>query len=408
MAKMPGEKDVTIVLTSCGRPEELKITLDSFFKFNSYPIKDFIIVEDSGTRQEFDFLNDYPVTVIYNDENIGQVKSIVKAYDMVSTKYIFHLEDDWKFFKSGFIEQSKQILESDKKILQVWIRGIMDTNGHPVERTTYRTIDGVRYRLLTVNHLGRWHGFSFNPGLRRKSDYIPYNSITAYEGKGNSGAEQEIGEYYFKKGFRSAIILGDGFVRHIGWQNSTRGRSMIWNLDDAKNQHQTSEKLAGALSHILPVDTPVIDFGCGRGTYLKHLSNEGFECYGYEGTPNINDISDFKGIQPCDLSKPFEIDHKGSVMCLEVAEHIPKEYESILLHNIATPVKEWFIISWAVKGQGGFGHVNEQNADYVIKTIEKLGFKHQPETSSRLRMAGGSDLWWFKKSIYVFKRLLPR
>lgn len=404
---MPGKKvnpTVSVVLTSCGRPVELQQTLDSFFKHNTYPISKFIIVEDSGKPDLFTFLEKYPVEVIFNPENIGQVKSIINAYSQVDTPYVFHCEDDWKFYRSGFIEQSLEILESDSKILQVWIRSTQDTNGHPMEQGFKRTPSGLRYRMLILNHMKRWHGFSFNPGLRRMADYVPYNKITSFEGKGNSGAEQEIGEYYYKKGFRAAIIIGDGFVKHTGWANSTRSRAMIWNLDDARSQHQHSPKLAAALIEILRKEVPVNDFGCGKGTYLKKLSEAGFTCYGYEGTKGIDEIADFQGIRQMDLTVPGNTGVPGTSLCFEVAEHIPKEHEKTLLENITCSCNEWLIISWAIKGQGGFGHVNEQNAEYVIKTIEDLGFQHVPGLSTHLRAQGGADLWWFKKSIYVFKR----
>lgn len=407
MGKVPGEavvSDVSVVLTSCGRPAELKRTLDSFFKFNTYPINRFIIVEDSGKPDLFGFLDKYPVEVVHNGENIGQVKSIIRAYETVDTPYVFHCEDDWEFFKPGFIERSKWVLESDPKVFQVWIRSEYDTNNHPIEPGLKRTKSGEKYRLLRVNYLGKWHGFSFNPGLRRKSDYVRYDTITKYEGKGNSGAEQEIGQYYFKKGFRAAILPGEGFVRHIGWANTTRSRAMIWNLDDAKNQHQHSIRLAVSLTNLLPKDSPVLDFGCGKGTYLKHLSDSGFDCHGFEGTKGIAEIADFKNISECDLSKPFDAGMTGTVLCFEVAEHIPKEFEGTLLSNITRHCNEWLVLSWAVKGQGGFGHVNEQNASYVINKLQSLGFVHQAPISNVLRNEAGRDLWWFKKSIYVFKR----
>lgn len=40
-------KDVTLVITSCGRFDLLEKTLDSFFKFNKHPIAEIIITEDS-------------------------------------------------------------------------------------------------------------------------------------------------------------------------------------------------------------------------------------------------------------------------------------------------------------------------------------------------------------------------
>ena len=39
------KKEVTLVITSCGRFDLLKETLDSFFEYNTYPIKKIIITE---------------------------------------------------------------------------------------------------------------------------------------------------------------------------------------------------------------------------------------------------------------------------------------------------------------------------------------------------------------------------
>ena len=41
------KKEVTLVITSAGRFDLLKETLDSFFEYNTYPIKKIIITEDS-------------------------------------------------------------------------------------------------------------------------------------------------------------------------------------------------------------------------------------------------------------------------------------------------------------------------------------------------------------------------
>ena len=42
--------------------------------------------------------------LIFNENRQGQIKSVDYAYSMVETPYIFHLEDDWEFYESYFIE----------------------------------------------------------------------------------------------------------------------------------------------------------------------------------------------------------------------------------------------------------------------------------------------------------------
>ena len=96
--------------------------IESFVKYNTYPIKEVILCEDSGIPEIVDFVKDilpYPTEIYYNKERIGQMKTIEKYIKLVKTPYVFHLEDDFEFFDYGFIELSFKILESDNAISQV-------------------------------------------------------------------------------------------------------------------------------------------------------------------------------------------------------------------------------------------------------------------------------------------------
>lgn len=217
-------KDVTLVITSCGRFDLLKETLVSFFKFNTYPISECIIVEDSGSVTTLDFLLKYipvPVKFIINERNIGQIQSIDKAYSQVSTPYIFHCEDDWEFFKHGFIEESFKILNVDEKVITVWLRSHTDTMRHPIDLEIISK-ENTQYQYLATNYLGKWHGFTLNPGLRRTSDCLklyPYSNLEVMVRKKKTSliGEVDLSVHFFNAGFRGAITCdSEGFIRHIG------------------------------------------------------------------------------------------------------------------------------------------------------------------------------------------------
>jgi hypothetical protein len=178
----------------------------------------------------------------------------------------------------------------------------------------------------------------------------------------------------------------------------------IFTPEQAKTEHHTSRRLAVELTKILPSNRPIIDYGCGKGEYIARLAALGFKCTGYEGTKGIDELAAFKGIIQADLTKPLGKRPKGSVLCLEVAEHIDKKHEDTFIQNITENCTGRLILSWAIKGQGGCGHVNEQDSDYVIPRIEKEGFELNGHLSNHLRGHAGADLWWFKNSIYVFDR----
>tara|TARA_A100001015_G_scaffold237421_1_gene270014 strand:+ start:4611 stop:6725 length:2115 start_codon:yes stop_codon:yes gene_type:complete len=225
------DNDVTMVLTSCNRPNELKITLQSFFKFNTYPLKKIIIIDDSGKKGCIDeCLSFIPShvnkTIIYNDKNIGQIKSIDKAYSLVETEFIFHCEDDWEFYDYGFIEKSMDILNSNENICLVWLRpyknGILSQNGHPIDMNIVNN-----YRIVSNNFLNQWMGFSFNPGLRRLSDYKligHYSKFNEIDHNINIvNGELNIQAAYKKLNKFVVITLKEeGYVKHIGWNNSTQ------------------------------------------------------------------------------------------------------------------------------------------------------------------------------------------
>ena len=232
-----GMPTVTFVMTACGRPDLMEKTLDSFFKFNTYPIERYIITEDSMDKESFaecERLNrekyGNKLEFIFNERKLGQARSIDLAYSKVETEYVFHCEEDWEFYDDEFIEQSLAILEEDEKVLQAWIRPKTDKILNEIKPEVYEIANiGVRDVLpksfivkgalaggkdLVVRD---YMGFSWNPGLKRMSDYrlLP---------KGYSGFEAEhmIDAFYraHQRGFKVVSISeadGEGFVKHIGW-----------------------------------------------------------------------------------------------------------------------------------------------------------------------------------------------
>lgn len=205
---------ITFCLTSCERPDLLEITLDSFFKFNTYPIERYIISEDSPVRMP-ELEKKYPqIGFLYNDtgKRYGMMRNIDKVYSTVSTKYIFHCEEDWSFYREGFIEKSLPILETKPNILQVWLRDVNDTNGHPIEPFVFE-IENSKYRFVSTGYMDWFHGYSTNPSLRRTKDIVNFGDLI--EGCETNG-EHLVSQYYFGQGFRS-VILTDGFVKHIGY-----------------------------------------------------------------------------------------------------------------------------------------------------------------------------------------------
>ena len=210
--------DTTVVLTSCGRHDLLERTLQSFREFNTYEGIGKILVVEDGDGDPGEVCERHDADLLRIGRRVGQMQAIDLAYAEVRTPYIFHLEDDWEFFRGGFIEKSKAILNLDPSTLLVWLRSWDDTNGHPLSFRSPEKDFGV----LATGYEEVWHGFTFNPALRRLSDYKRLGSFCARKWEGGpwtDGAAHEVAasQFYHQLGYRAVILEAEGYVRHIGY-----------------------------------------------------------------------------------------------------------------------------------------------------------------------------------------------
>ena len=153
----------------------------------------------------------------------------------------------------------------------------------------------------------------------------------------------------------------------------------------------------------------VIDVGCGTGFYTNYLNKNSEEmiCHGYDGNPNTPKLSDFT-CEVFDFTKPAEGLGKWDwVLSLETGEHIPIEYENQFIHNLDILNDLGIILSWAVEGQGGDGHVNCRNNDYIIKRFGELGYYYSEKNTNVLRFQAAvypNPCYWFRDTLMVFFR----
>lgn len=172
-----------------------------------------------------------------------------------------------------------------------------------------------------------------------------------------------------------------------------------WLDHDETDLHLCDERLCNEIIRHFPLHTTIIDIGCGNGAYTKMFLDLGYDCKGYDGSPLTPEISDgLCGIK--DFSVPVEVGKFDLVLSLEVGEHIPVEYEQVFLDNITRASKKCIVLSWAIEGQSGSGHVNCRNNDYVIEEMKKRGFKFNPSVSNWFREH--SELPWFKNTLMTF------
>jgi glycosyltransferase involved in cell wall biosynthesis len=224
--------NVTLVVTSYNRIDLLKRTIESFNRVNTYPVN-VIIIDDSGNEQIHRSIRaTYPeYKLILNEKNIGLVESIDKAYAEVTTPYIFHSEDDFQYTRSGFIEESLKLMESEPTIFRVGIRG--QTHIDSLDSQVYLS-GGVKYKLakfyswdIEAHGNQFWHGFGFQCGMIRKCHYDLVKPYTQYSTPDEfiTIRECRIGLAYYDLKL-SAVSLIEDYAIHTGGKRSTYGLRM--------------------------------------------------------------------------------------------------------------------------------------------------------------------------------------
>ena len=177
-----------------------------------------------------------------------------------------------------------------------------------------------------------------------------------------------------------------------------------WEGYEASCQHCYDATLASGLINFLKVENvkSLVDFGCGMGNYVKTFQENNINAIGFDGNPNTPELTN-NLCNVLDLSIPKQFEQPFDwVMSLEVGEHLPQQFEDIFIQNLHNNNKYGIILSWAVKGQGGHGHFNEQNNDYIKSKICELGYMNDIKNENKLR--NESTLSWFKNTIMIFRK----
>lgn len=174
--------------------------------------------------------------------------------------------------------------------------------------------------------------------------------------------------------------------------------------------HVFDNGLAQGLLELLPFMEvrSVGDFGCGPGWYVALLRRRGYDIQGYDGNPTVEAVSrlffdDGFYCQQADLSEEQETDEPfDMVLSLEVGEHIPANKEAVFLNNLANNAARYVLLSWAVEGQQGDGHVNCRSNEYITERMRERGFTFNEPASRYLRKC--ATKWWFKNTVMLFER----
>ncbi len=182
-----------------------------------------------------------------------------------------------------------------------------------------------------------------------------------------------------------------------------------WENDTAEG-HGHDAGLAKALWRFFEEERArsIVDIGCGDGFYTNYLFGMTLNIEGFDGNPNTSKIAGLL-CDTLDFSKPIVFPFLYDwALCLEVGEHIPAEFEETFINNVANSCTKGLVISWAIPGQGGDGHVNCKTNDEVREIFTNKGFKLSPGATNILRDSVANyphPCYWFSYTLQVFRKI---
>jgi hypothetical protein len=161
-------------------------------------------------------------------------------------------------------------------------------------------------------------------------------------------------------------------------------------FESLKWQHMWIEYLVGWWIGEFGRPKNVIDFGAGDGWWCKAFHDFGAEAYAVE----LHEVAK-EFIHPAvhfvqrDLREPISDGGLSDlVICLEVAEHLPKEHADTLCETLTCHTGNLLLFSAAGPGQPGTGHVHLQSQEYWQGRIERLNkIQYSEVRSERVRQA---------------------
>lgn len=183
----------------------------------------------------------------------------------------------------------------------------------------------------------------------------------------------------------------------------------VWDINEALGEHSFSPRLALLLCDVFAKGARITDYGCGLGFYVAFLRTRGFSVTGIEGTKNVGTLAMVDDIIEHDLTRPpLASKERSNALCLEVGEHIPAIHLPTLLDNLMSSDPKKIVISWAIPGQGGRGHVNELDNLGVLDIFKSRHYSLNSKQTRMLRDGMKDDkCWWFKNTLFVFDADTP-
>lgn len=157
--------------------------------------------------------------------------------------------------------------------------------------------------------------------------------------------------------------------------------------------------------HLIDLLSPrsVADIGCGTGSWLRVFQENGIsDLLGVDGILVNEDIMEVpvKYILQHNLSDSLHLNRKFDlVICLEVAEHLPKKSADTLVCSLVK-LSDIVLFSAAIPGQGGQNHINEQWFSYWQEKFHSYDY-YAYDIIRPFFWDNKKVDWWYRQNMFL-------
>lgn len=183
-------------------------------------------------------------------------------------------------------------------------------------------------------------------------------------------------------GFDPANIYGQSFYDDGGF---------------SKTAHSADVISAWMCSNLEPKS--ILDLGSGAGHYLRAFTERGVEVLGLEASAGGVAASGTAVLAlTYDLRRPVHLNRRfDTVMCVEVAEHLPNRWSASLVDSICRNADKFAVFTAAPPGTPGTDHINCQPEAFWISLFHARGFLLRDDLTADLRRTAAKHdaaEWW--------------
>lgn len=253
---------ITFTITTCKRFDLFEKTINSFINCckDINKIDKWLCVDDNSIESDREKMKKlYPFFTFYfkTPQEKGHPQSMNIIKKNITTPYVFHMEDDWKFFnRRNYISDCMDVLQSDviKQCLINKNYGETENDINIAGGHFNKTAKGLRYYIheyCNTNELKQkfikkygnkkncayWPHFSFRPSLIKSEVYEKLGDFN----ETISHFEMDYANKYIQKTYLSAF-LENIYCIHIGRLTSQRNDNSIPNAYDLNGEKQFVDK----------------------------------------------------------------------------------------------------------------------------------------------------------------------